>query len=59
MPRPKPSAPLRPRQLRLDDETWDVFQKLGGVTWLREYTADVRSRVLESKANRTPAARTV
>jgi hypothetical protein len=35
MPRPKPSEPLKPREVRLSDRQWLILKQLGGATWLR------------------------
>lgn len=35
MPRPKPPAPLKPRQVRLSDAQWAVFNEMGGAKLLR------------------------
>lgn len=37
MPRPKPSAPLKARFVRLSDTEWLKFKELGGAEWLRKY----------------------
>lgn len=37
MPRPKPSAPLKARFVRLSDIEWFQFKELGGAEWLRKY----------------------
>lgn len=37
MPRPKPSAPLKARFVRLSDVEWLQFKELGGADWLRKY----------------------
>ena len=36
MPRPKPSAPLKPRFVRMSDKQFMIFKQLGGSEWLRE-----------------------
>ena len=37
MPRPKPSAPLKARFVRLSDVEWLQFKELGGADWIRKY----------------------
>jgi hypothetical protein len=36
MPRPKPPAPLKVRNVRLSDKQWAIFNHLGGAGWLRK-----------------------
>ena len=36
MPRPKPPLPLKPRNMRMSDVEWLMFQELGGADWLRK-----------------------
>ena len=37
MPRPKPPSPLKPRNMRMSDVEWLMFQELGGADWLRKF----------------------
>jgi len=37
MPRPKPPSPLKPRNMRMSDLEWLMFQELGGADWLRQF----------------------
>ena len=37
MPRPKPPMPLKPRNMRMSDLEWLMFQELGGADWLRTF----------------------
>lgn len=54
MPRPKPPAPLRPRNIRLSDAHWLLFQTLGGADWLRKRLNKLRmhGQVVVSLRNR-------
>ena len=36
MPRPKPSEPLKPREVRLSNRQMLIMKQLGGAKWLRE-----------------------
>ena len=37
MPRPKPSMPLKGRQIRMSDVEWLMLKELGGAEWLRKF----------------------
>lgn len=58
MPRPKPSAPLKARFVRLSDVEWLQFKELGGAEWLRNYVkrkAKYPTRYYEADVERQSA----
>jgi len=59
MPRPKPSEPIKPREIRMSDRQFMIFGQLGGAKWLRaflEKKAPLPKRYYDEQLERKNAA---